>query len=78
MMLLLAKGVECSQKIAMTTLRHGPATIGLLPDHRLPRRVFFPRPRRTTLSIAKRAEEFDWHEVAIETASIGADVCDLG
>jgi hypothetical protein len=40
MMMLLAKSVECSQKIAMTTLRHGPATIGLLPNHRLPRRVF--------------------------------------
>jgi hypothetical protein len=33
-------GVECSAKIAMTTLHSGFVTMGLLPNHDRPRRIF--------------------------------------
>jgi hypothetical protein len=40
MMVLLRKSVECSAKIAMTALRNRRETMGLLPDHDLPQRIF--------------------------------------
>jgi hypothetical protein len=40
MMVLRPEGVECSAKIAMTVLSGVPATMCLLPDCDLPRRIF--------------------------------------
>jgi hypothetical protein len=40
MMVLPFGSVECSAKIAMTTLLTRLATMGLLPDRDLPRRIF--------------------------------------
>jgi hypothetical protein len=40
MMVLHSQGVECSAKIAMTVLPGVPATMCLLPDCDLPRRIF--------------------------------------
>jgi hypothetical protein len=40
MMVRLGNGVECSAKIAMTTLRSGSMAMGLLPNHVLRRRIF--------------------------------------
>jgi hypothetical protein len=40
MMVLPGTGVECSAKIAMTTLPGGSGAMGLLPKHHLPRRIF--------------------------------------
>jgi hypothetical protein len=40
MMVLRPEGVECSAKIAMTVLPGVPATMCLLPDCDLPRRIF--------------------------------------
>ena len=64
MMVLLAKGVECSAKIAMTALRAWRYATGLLPDLDQAQRIFlmwgamhiFP-------SLA-----FKLHDVAIEAA----------
>jgi hypothetical protein len=40
MMVLCEMGVECSAKIAMSALRSGSATMGLLPNLVLARRIF--------------------------------------
>jgi hypothetical protein len=40
MMVTLWKSVECSAKIAMTTLQRGRAAMRLLPIHDLPRLIF--------------------------------------
>jgi hypothetical protein len=40
MMVLRQEGVECSAKIAMSVLASVPATMCLLPDCHLPRRIF--------------------------------------
>jgi hypothetical protein len=40
MMVWLEISVECSAKIAMSALRSGAATMGLLPNHVLARRIF--------------------------------------
>jgi len=40
MMVLREMTVECSAKIAMTTLHSGLMTMGLLPNHDLARRHF--------------------------------------
>jgi hypothetical protein len=40
MMVLLPNAVECFAKIAMTALSSRLATMGLLPKHDLPRRIF--------------------------------------
>jgi hypothetical protein len=53
MMVLLEIGVECSAKIAMTTLRSGSNTMSLLPDHDLPRRHFSWRTHGTNFLILK-------------------------
>jgi len=50
MMVLLSGSVECSAKIAMTTLLTTLAAIGLLPDLDLARRIFLC-PGRTHLLI---------------------------
>jgi len=42
-MVRLQRSVECFAKIAMTTLRGWLATMGLLPDRDLPRRIFLAR-----------------------------------
>jgi hypothetical protein len=40
MMVLRPEGVECSAKIAMSVLAGVPATMCLLPDYDLRRRIF--------------------------------------
>jgi len=40
MMVLLSKGVECSEKIAMTALPGCLAAMRLLPEHDLQQRIF--------------------------------------
>jgi hypothetical protein len=40
MMVLSGMPVECSAKIAMSALRSSAATMGLLPNHVLARRIF--------------------------------------
>jgi len=55
-MVRLQKSVECSAKIAMTTLLTGLVAIGLLPDLDLARRIFLG-PRCAYLSILNSAAE---------------------
>jgi hypothetical protein len=40
MMVPVEMRVECTAKIAMSALRSASATMGLLPNHVLPRRIF--------------------------------------
>jgi hypothetical protein len=40
MMVFSEMGVECPAKIAMSALRSGSATMGLLPNHVPARRIF--------------------------------------
>jgi hypothetical protein len=53
MMVLREMGVECSAKIAMTTLHSGLMTMGLLPNHDLTRRHFSWTVHRANLLIMK-------------------------
>jgi hypothetical protein len=53
MMVLLWKGVECSAKIAMTTLHKGRAAMCLLPIHDLPRFILLDARDVTDLLILK-------------------------
>jgi hypothetical protein len=53
MMVLREMSVECSAKIAMTTLHSSFATMGLLSNHDLPRRHFSWRTHRASLLIMK-------------------------
>jgi hypothetical protein len=55
MMVLLWKGVECSAKIAMTTLHGGRAAMCLLPIHDPPRLIFLDAREVTDLLILKWA-----------------------
>jgi hypothetical protein len=64
MMMMLRTGVECSAKIAMTALRAGRATTGLLPDLHATQRIFLCRRAMHIF----RSHAFNPHEVAIEAA----------
>jgi hypothetical protein len=57
MMVTLWKSVECSAKIAMTTLHRGREAMCLLPIHDLPRLIFLDAPGVTNLLILEWAEE---------------------
>jgi hypothetical protein len=52
MMVRLSKRVECSAKIAMTTLPEWFSTMGLLPKPDFPREHFSRPPRRAHLLIS--------------------------
>jgi hypothetical protein len=56
MMVLLRKSVECSAKIAMTTLRRGRRAMCLLPIHDLPRLIFLDARDVTDLLILEWAK----------------------
>jgi hypothetical protein len=51
MMVMLWKSVECSAKIAMTTLHRGREAMCLLPIHDLPRLIFLDAREVTNLLI---------------------------
>jgi hypothetical protein len=57
MMVLLGKSVECSAKIAMTTLRRGRGAMCLLPIHDPPRLIFLDARSVTELLILEWAKQ---------------------
>jgi hypothetical protein len=57
MMVTLWKSVECSAKIAMTTLQRGRAAMRLLPIHDLPRLIFLDDRDVANLLILERARQ---------------------
>jgi hypothetical protein len=57
MMVMLWKSVECSAKIAMTTLHRGREAMCLLPIHDLPRLIFLDAREVTNLLIPERARQ---------------------
>jgi hypothetical protein len=57
MMVLLRKSVECSAKIAMTTLHRGRGAMCLLPIHDLPRLIFLDARDVTNLLILEWARQ---------------------
>jgi hypothetical protein len=57
MMVVLFGSVECSAKIAMTTLLFAFAAMGLLSDRDLSRSILLEDCVETFLMISKRAEE---------------------
>jgi hypothetical protein len=57
MMVLLRKSVECSAKIAMTTLHRGRGAMCLLPIHDPPRLIFLDARGVTDLLILKWARQ---------------------
>ena len=56
-MVLLGKSVECSAKIAMTTLHRGRGAMRLLPIHDPPRLIFLDARGVTDLLILKWAKQ---------------------
>ena len=54
---MLWKSVECSAKIAMTTLHSGRETVCLLPIHDLPRLIFLDAREVTNLLVLERARQ---------------------
>jgi hypothetical protein len=57
MMVTLWKSVECSAKIAMTTLQRGREAMCLLPIHDLQRLIFLDAREVTNLLILERARQ---------------------
>src|SRR6266704_918061 len=57
MMVLLRNSVECSAKIAMTTLHRGRGAMCLLPIHDLPRLIFLDARDVTNLSFLEWARQ---------------------
>jgi hypothetical protein len=70
MMVTLWKSVECSAKIAMTTLRRGREAMCLLPIHDLPRLIFLDARGVTNLLIMERAM---WHQGDYKSVICSAD-----
>jgi hypothetical protein len=70
MMVMLWKSVECSAKIAMTTLRRGHGAMRLLPIHDLPRLIFLDARDVTNLLVLEWAM---WHQGDYKSIICSAD-----
>jgi hypothetical protein len=70
MMVMLWKSVECSAKIAMTTLHRGREAMCLLPIHDLPRLIFLDARGVTNLLILEQAM---WHQGDYKSIICSAD-----
>ena len=72
---MLWKSVECSAKIAMTTLHRGREAMCLLPIHDLPRLIFLDARGVTNLLMLERAM---WHQGDYKSITRTAGACRHG